>query len=366
MLVVLLVVAVVVLAAVLGWLSKTEGQVVVVGQDATIRPAASGQIVYIAPEGTPISKGDELLVLDDTLLKLKANEAKARLDEVRADVKLKALQAEEDLAFLRARRSELAGDFARAESRLTINAADLEYDAVIDEATQELYKSNAVDLEESAQAKRKRISSEAGVEEAMVVVEQRKEELHQIDTQIEKRILLTIQALEVTKARVAAREAEWKRYEEQRNGTRITSPIDGIVANTYASTGMYVRADDVALTVVDPTAVWIAVYVREELVNYKGLEIGQPVKVRLHATPGRTLRGKITENYAKLSTQHALSQSFEPYQTKETAKVLAAKVTLDAPDVEIKPGMTGEVLFVRRGPLQLAHSIFVAIKGMFG
>jgi RND family efflux transporter MFP subunit len=107
--------------------------------------------------------------------------------------------------------------------------------------------------------------------------------------------------------------------------TRITAPLDGLVAARKLDPGALVGpATGSILTLVRTDVLRIYVSVNE--LNARGVVIGQPAHVNLDALPGRSFMGKVVR----------IAPAFDP-----TTRTLDAEIELPNPRGELRPGMYG-------------------------
>ncbi|GAC1346014.1 MAG: efflux RND transporter periplasmic adaptor subunit [Myxococcales bacterium] len=107
--------------------------------------------------------------------------------------------------------------------------------------------------------------------------------------------------------------------------TRITSPLDGVVAARKLDPGALVGpATGSILTVVRTDVLRIYITVNE--INARGLAVGLPAHVAFDALPGQTFSGTVMR----------LAPGFDP-----TTRTLDAEVELPNPRGELRPGMYG-------------------------
>jgi membrane fusion protein (multidrug efflux system) len=73
--------------------------------------------------------------------------------------------------------------------------------------------------------------------------------------------------------------------------TEIRSPVDGYVGNRRARVGMYAAAGAQLLSVVPANGLWIDANFKEDQLAH--MRVGQPVKIRADALPGKELHGHL-------------------------------------------------------------------------
>jgi RND family efflux transporter MFP subunit len=132
-------------------------------------------------------------------------------------------------------------------------------------------------------------------------------------------------ALAAATAQEAAARANLDALAVRLGETRITSPLDGLVAVRKLDPGSLVGpATGSILTVVRTDVLRIYITVNE--LNARGLAVGLPAHVAFDALPGQTFTGTVMR----------LAPGFDP-----TTRTLDAEVELPNPRGELRPGMYG-------------------------
>ncbi len=119
----------------------------------------------------------------------------------------------------------------------------------------------------------------------------------------------------------------------------IRAYLDGVVLERLYEPGELATAGSTLLTIGNLYTLNLTVYVPED--RYGQINLGQSYPVTVDSFPGRAFEGKVT---------HIADQAeFTPrnVQTVEGRKntVFAIKLTLDNPDLALKPGMPADVNF---------------------
>jgi len=168
--------------------------------DHTISSVQSGKILQVAVEdGDMVRKGDLLFTVDDTILQIELEKAKAGLDHANDEVKLQKIRV--DLA---------KEDFQRATTEFTGGVISKEAIDHVDKTLQ------------MAQAQLQSINSLAEVQEASLKL---------IETQIQY--------------------------------ANVTAPTDGIIAKRWHDPGDVVRAGQAVLSLFDLSQIWISANIEE-------------------------------------------------------------------------------------------------------
>ncbi len=119
----------------------------------------------------------------------------------------------------------------------------------------------------------------------------------------------------------------------------IKAPWDGVVLNRSAEVGQTALPGGTLLELGRLNSVELTAYLPEE--QFGSVKLGDPVSVQVDAYPDRTFSGTVL--------QMADQAEFTPTnaQTKDdrTRLVYAVVVGLANPDLALKPGMIGDVVF---------------------
>jgi membrane fusion protein (multidrug efflux system) len=168
--------------------------------DHTISSIQTGKILQVAVEdGDMVRKGDLLFTVDDTILQIELEKAKAGLDHANDEVKLQKIRV--DLA---------KEDFQRATTEFNGGVISKEAIDHVDKTLQ------------MAQAQLQSINSLAEVQEASLKL---------IETQIQY--------------------------------SNVTAPTDGIIAKRWHDPGDVVRAGQAVLSLFDLSQIWISANIEE-------------------------------------------------------------------------------------------------------
>ncbi len=123
----------------------------------------------------------------------------------------------------------------------------------------------------------------------------------------------------------------------------IYSPIDGTVLDTNVEVGEMAFPGTPILTIADITKPWMYIYVNEK--NLGMVKIGQRVKVFIDSFPGKAFHGKV------VSISNKAEFTPKTIQTKDerVKLVFAVKVTIENPDMVLKPGMPADAEIIMSG-----------------
>lgn len=143
-------------------------------------------------------------------------------------------------------------------------------------------------------------------------------------------------------ARLAQSRAAVAELDARLNEGEVRAPAAALAEVVAVRPGDLVPPGRAVVTLLEPTQMWVRVYVPESLVG--ALRIGQPMEVEAAVTPGKW--------YAAHVEQIPAQGEFLPrnIQTREDRAhiVYGVKVRIDARDHPLKPGMAANARLVQR------------------
>jgi multidrug resistance efflux pump len=273
---ILVTLAAVVLAGLLGWAAWNNYMGAPWTRDATVRayvvtmaPEVTGRIVELPVDDNRfVRKGDLLMAIDPTNFTIAVNQAEAAVRQAQASVQNIDAQMAVQQAQINAGQSQLdqaqaAHVFAQQQATRFQTLARDGWGTVQDaqQFTSQLYQQAAA--VQTARAnfnlaqrqvdslKAQRMSAEANVTQA-------KAQLSQAQVNLER--------------------------------TRIVSPVDGYVTNLLAQPGDFVNAGANTISVVDANSFWVDGYFEET--NLAPIRVGDPTRIKLMGH-GKILRGHV-------------------------------------------------------------------------
>jgi HlyD family secretion protein len=252
-----------------------------------------------AREGDTLTNGQLIAELDAPELRAQRAEAAATLADLEAGAR------QEELA---AAKSEW--ESARAELELAQNEA---------KRALELFRAATI-----SEIERDRAISRATALEKTVAAAKSRHELLKAGTRPE---------------RIEQARATLRRIDTQITELRVLAPANSVLEVLSAKAGDVVAANREVATLILPQHLWVRVYVAQPQLG--NLKVGQELQVRADAVPGKMFRGEIE--------QINRSAEFTPRNVQTTEervkRVFAVKVRLNNDGGELRPGMTGDVVF---------------------
>jgi multidrug resistance efflux pump len=137
-------------------------------------------------------------------------------------------------------------------------------------------------------------------------------------------------------AAVAAAKASRDAIEEQLAELEITAPVDGVVESIELQRGDLVAAGAPVISMMDAENLWVRAYVPE---NQLDIKLNQAVAVSVDSYPDRRFEGRITF----VSRQGEFTPSNAQTPEERSKQVFRIKVTLEATQGELRPGMAADV-----------------------
>lgn len=133
--------------------------------------------------------------------------------------------------------------------------------------------------------------------------------------------------------------AALRRIDTQIAELRVVAPADSVLEVQNVKVGDVVAPNRELATLILPQNLWVRVYVAQPEMGR--LQLAQEVRFIADAFPKKSFRGRIT--------QISRSAEFTPRNVQTTEervkRVFGVKVRLDKDSGELRPGMTGDVIF---------------------
>lgn len=153
----------------------------------------------------------------------------------------------------------------------------------------------------------------------------------------------TEQDIRYAEAQVAQAVAALKSAELQLNNSVITAPISGVVAKKNVDEGENIAVGQPIISITNPADSWIEANIEETAIGK--VQIGQVVKFKIDAYPGKEFRGEVTEVGTATGSQFALlpSDNASGNFTKVTQRLPVKIKVTDAVNAVMKPGMSAVI-----------------------
>lgn len=278
-------------------------------------------------DGQKITRGEELVVIDQRQAGLKLAELHAKAESIR-------LQRERSTIQLRMVETTARDAVLSAQARQRSTAAQLE------QARREFSRADAlvgrmVSRELWEQRQTQLHQAEAAERAAYAALADARAKLGDIDVLRKEVDGLAQDAVQIN-AQIHEREIDV-------TDRRVRSPVDGIVDQKFVQPGEYVIPGQRLFIIHDPKQVWIDADVKETKLSR--LKTGQPVSISVDAYPHRPFTGRIERIGNAATGEFALLPSPNPSGnfTKITQRV-PVRIAVEQPDDNpLRPGMMVEV-----------------------
>jgi HlyD family secretion protein len=327
-----IVLGILVLGALVGfmvWKAQSGNTTVLTGkvvrQDLATIVSGTGQIkpkTYVNVGATSFGRITHLEVKEGD--HVKKGQILARVENVQPQANVAAQQA-----LISSSKTDVASFVAAektAEANVEHSKADLEQKRLDWERAQGLYKAGIM-------AKQDFDGKKAAYDLAVATLAQSNAALVQSRAQTES-----------SRAKVVNNQATLRFNEDALDKTVSIAPFDGIVTNLPVREGETVvvgiqnAEGSTLMTLADMSVITAEVKVDEtDIVN---IQLGQPADISVDALPGRIFKGHVTlvgDQAILRSTGVATSQSTTGTEEAKDFKVV---VTLDAPDADLRPGLS--------------------------
>lgn len=148
--------------------------------------------------------------------------------------------------------------------------------------------------------------------------------------------------IDIAENKVREMEVERNRLNNLLSDHEISSPIHGVVDETFINPGEHVYPGQRILMLHDPDKIWVKANIKETEIRH--LRVGSPVRISVDAYPATRFEGRITNIGTSATSQFAMLPSPNPSGnfTKVTQR-LEVKIELDNPNHGLKPGMMVEL-----------------------
>lgn len=257
-------------------------------QQTDVAPQTSGKVVEVGVDiGSAVKRGQMLVKLDDTELKLRVAQSQAQVDQARASVR----QAEEKIGLRPGQSFDPLRVAEVAAAKVALDLADKNL-------------KRAEKLIESGDVSRS-------------FYDQQKAQHDQLKEQYDSAIAQARQnyaAVEVARTNVANAEAQLALARKNLSYAFIPSPIDGFVSERTADLGEYVTPTQKVATIVRTNPLRVRIDIPEQAIPE--VQVGQTVSATTSAWPDRNFSGRIariapsvTANSRTLSVEAEIENS---------------------------------------------------------
>ncbi|WP_111732878.1 HlyD family secretion protein [Roseovarius amoyensis] len=308
----------------------------------TVSSEVAGRITAIPVlVGDAVEKGDLLAAIDSESSQPQLDSVLSRLaatDAQLAELRARKVLLERQLSARRdAAHAGIAAAIANHEASLAVlTNARTRHERAIKLAEQNITSQQTLDesqaaLDTAAQQERAAFAAIESARASLAIVEADGEQMNVLESQIASVI-----------AGRAGTEADRSLKEIDLANRTITAQFDGIVDGTFVDVGEYVTPGTRLVMYHAPEDVWIDANVKET--DFDKIHVGSRASITVDAFSGRTFEGEVIGMGGAATSQLALLPSPNPSGnfTKVTQR-LPIRVSIDAADTELRPGMMVEV-----------------------
>jgi multidrug efflux pump subunit AcrA (membrane-fusion protein) len=244
-------------------------------QQTDVAPQTSGKVVALGVDiGSHVSRGQMLVKLDDSELRLRVDQAVAQLDQTKAAVR----QAEEKIGLKPGQAFDPNKVAEVAAARATFELADKNL-----KRAERLLESGDVSRSYYDQQRAQRDQLKEQHEAALAQARQ------------------NFAAVAVARTNVASAESQLALARKNLSYAVISSPIDGYVAERTADLGEYVSPQQKVATVVRTNPLRIRIDIPEQAIPE--VQVGLSVSVSTSAWPDKNFSGRIARIAPNVSAQ---------------------------------------------------------------
>jgi multidrug efflux pump subunit AcrA (membrane-fusion protein) len=269
-------------------------------QQTDVAPQTQGKVVAVGVDiGSPVRRGQMLVRLDETELKLHVDQAAAQLEQAKANVR----QAEEKIGLRPGQAFDPNRVAEVAAARVTFELADKNL-----KRAEKLIESGDVSRSfyDDARARRDQLKEQYDV--ALAQARQ------------------NYAGVQVTRTNVANAEAALALARKNLSYAVIPSPIDGFVSERTADLGEYVSPQQKVATVVRTNPLRIRIDIPEQAIPE--VQIGQSVSAATSAWPDRNFSGRVARIAPNVSAE---------------SRTLTVEAEIDNSSGALKPGQFATV-----------------------
>ncbi len=278
-----------------------------------IKPSVSGTLSMIVKEGARVNKGELIARLETTTFNRNLENARLQLEKARIALESTKLNQANN-------RSSQNQSLQNAQSQIDNAKLDLSGAQSNYTNMQRLYKAGGASQNQLDETRRSLEKAENSLATARLSLQ---------TTQSTQNIKSSTDTQDLRNQELAIRQAEISVQTSQTDlaNSKIYAPFNGIVSSVTGQIGGSVGGSSI-LTLIEDSRVKIPVQVDEtEIAKVK---VGQSAEVTLDALPDETFRGKVTAVSPKAVVQQNIA-------------VFYATVTVENPELKLRPGMTSEV-----------------------
>lgn len=323
-----------------------------------------GRVTEVAvEEGQMVKAGAVLVRFEADELKSQRAQAQAEVEQAQADLsKLERGYRPEEIAQAQATAREQHAMYEAAKSGPRVQElqqAQADYDAAVADAAnaqityermQTLIRGETISKQQYDDALAKRDATAQRAESARQHLKMLQEGTRKEDLQAAEQRYLQAQAaadmmqrgyrredVESARGRLAQAKAHVAELDARLREAELTAPADGVVEVVSLRIGDLVPAGRIVVTMLEPSQLWVRIYVPETELGR--VRLGQEATVEVDSFPGREFTGHVGQigSEAEFLPRNVQTRDDRQHQ------VFGAKVYVDNADGVLKSGMSATV-----------------------
>jgi multidrug efflux pump subunit AcrA (membrane-fusion protein) len=277
-------------------------------QQTDVAPQTSGKVVAVGVDiGSPVKRGQMLVKLDDTELKLRVMQSQAQVEQAKAAVK----QAEEKIGLRPGQAFDPNRVAEVAAAKVALDLADKNL-----KRAEKLIESGDVSRSFYDEQKAKRDQLKEQYDSAIAQARQ------------------NYAGVEVARTNVANTEAQLALARKNLSYTQIPAPIDGFVSERTADLGEYVSPTQKVATIVRTNPLRVRIDIPEQAIP--DVQIGQSVSATTSAWPDKNFSGRIARIAPNVTAN---------------SRTLTVEAEIDNSNGALKPGQFATVRILQPRPV---------------
>lgn len=296
---------------------------------------------FPAKEGATIKKGDLLVDIDAREATLMLAELDAGLEAVRAEKAALSLSRDQADQRTKSQFDMAQAMLGEAQARSNGAQSDLQLARADFKRTDNLYKEKVISAQRWETERNRINKAQQEHERAQAAVEAARAAMATAQS-----ARMELQVLEERLRMMAAQEARLMAQRERQaldiSDRAVKSPMDGVIDETFANPGEYVRPGQRLLMMHDRNNIWVNANIKEGEIRH--VKIGAHATVTVDAYPGETFDGKVVRIGNAATSQFALLPNPNPSGNfTKIAQRLEVRIDVEQRDHLLKPGMMVEV-----------------------
>jgi multidrug resistance efflux pump len=344
--------------------SKLEYTGTVETREIEVGSKVGGRVTEVpVEEGQTVKTGAVLVRFECDELKAQRAQAAASVDQARADLdrmlrgnrpeeieQAEAAASTQKAALEEARNGPRKEEIEQAQADYAAAVADAANAQTFFQRMQKLIAGDAISRQQFDDARDKRDASEQRAESlrqhlALLLAGTRAEDLHAAEArsrQADAAAALALKGfrhedIEAARGKLAQSQAQVAELDARLREAELSAPADAFVEVVSVRPGDLVAAGRIVVTLLEPSQLWVKVYIPESELAH--VRLGQQAAVRIDGFPGRDFAGSV-EQIA--SQAEFLPRNVQTLEDREH-QVFGVKVHVDNPGGTLKSGMSATV-----------------------